>query len=183
MRRHFAMLSLRSNEEARVAYRNRAPLDIFAVRASLVVGESEANSDRLLDGDQIDLLLLHFYGHMRFRRKLENGCLLAFIQAREEDNVSIREFQRIAVDSRLSFVYLPEDPCLARCFVLGRPSHERPDPPVCVPYFTSKRQFRAGQNTDSRGGISHRSKAASAGAKVLRHQFVADFRWARAHTM
>ena len=73
------MFSLRSNEEKHVAYSNRAPLDIFAVRASLVVGESEANSDRLLDGDQIDLLLLHFYGHTRFRRELEDGCLLAFI--------------------------------------------------------------------------------------------------------
>ena len=77
------MFSLRSNEEAHVAYRNRAPLDIFAIRASLVVGESEANRERPLDGDQTDLLLLHFYGHSRFRRKLEDGCLLAFIQPRE----------------------------------------------------------------------------------------------------
>ena len=133
------MFSLRSNEEAHVAYRNRAPLDIFAARASLVVGESEANSDRLLDGDQTDLLLLPFYGHTRFRWELEDGCLLAFIQAREEDNVSIREFQRIAVNSRLSFVDLSEDRCLVLWFDLERTSHERPEPPVCVPYFTSKR--------------------------------------------
>src|SRR6516164_8798178 len=113
MRRHFAMFSLRSNEEKHVAYSNRAPLDIFAVRASLVVGESEANSDRLL-GDQTDLLLLHFDGHSRFRRELEDGCLLAFIQACEEDNVSIRKFQRIAVNSRLSFVDLSKDRCLVR---------------------------------------------------------------------
>ena len=126
----------RANEEKHV-YSNRSPLDI-AVRASLVIGESEANSDRLL-GDQTYLLLLHFDGHSRFRRELEDGCLLAFIQACEEDNVSIRKFQRIAVNSRLSFVDLSEDRCLVRWFDLERTSHERPEPPVRVPYFTSKR--------------------------------------------
>jgi hypothetical protein len=78
----------RANEKAHVAHRNLAPLDIFAVRASLVAGESDANSDRPLDGDQTDLLLLHFDGHSRFRRELEDGCLLAFIQAREEESWS-----------------------------------------------------------------------------------------------
>jgi hypothetical protein len=148
-----------------------------------VVCESDANSDRLLDGDQTDLLLLPFYGHTRFRWELEDGCLLAFIQACEEHNVSIRKLQRIAVDSRLSFVDLPKDRCLVGCFNLERTSHERPERPVCVRYFTSKRHFRAWQKTHSRGGIGHRGKATGASAKVLRHQFVADFRWARAHTM
>ena len=46
--------------------------------------KARRNRERPLDGDQIDLLLLPFYGHTRFRRELEDGCLLAFIQAREE---------------------------------------------------------------------------------------------------
>src|SRR5215831_95477 len=102
-----------------------------------VVGQSKTSGSRSsLDNDQTRLSLLHFYGHTRFRRELEDSCFLAFIQAREEHNVSIRKLQRIVVNSWLSFVDLPEDRCLVRWFDLERTSHERPEPPVCVPYFT-----------------------------------------------
>jgi hypothetical protein len=140
------MFSLRSNEEAHVAHRNRAPLDVFAVPASL--GESEANSDRLY-GDQTDLLLLHFYGHSRFRRKLEDGCLLAFIQACEQHNVSIRKLQRIAVNSRLPLLISRKIAVLCSGLAWAAPLVS--DPNLQSAYLTSlaKRHFRAGQNTEA----------------------------------
>src|SRR5712692_5931530 len=67
------------------------------------------------------LLLLCAFGSPRLCRKLQYGCLLAWGQAGEQDNLPIRELKRIAVGRRF-FVELPED----RRLVLRRYPHRKP---------------------------------------------------------
>ena len=52
-----------------------------------------------------------------------------------------------------------------------------------VAYLTGKREFRARKNADRSAEVLYRSEASGAGAKLLRHQLVADFRRARAYTV
>jgi hypothetical protein len=130
------------------------------------------------------LLFPRLFGSARLRRELQYGCLLAFGQAGEKHNLSIGELQRIVVGHRF-FVNLPED----RCPVLRLYSHRKPrfdersDAPVRVAHLAGECQFRARKNTDGSVEIGHRSEASGAGAKILRHQLVADFRGARAYTV
>jgi hypothetical protein len=59
---------------------------------------------------------------------LENGGLLAFVEKRQQDNLTIREFQRIMVSGKDVFVDLAEDrsPMLDRALTPG-PRAQTPD--------------------------------------------------------
>jgi hypothetical protein len=128
------------------------------------------------------LLLFHCrFGWTRFDRELQYSCMLAFAQVGEKHDLSVRKLQCIVV-GELFLIDLPED----RCRVLRRYLYcfeERADAPVQVAYLTGKREFRARKDADRSAEILHRSEASGAAAKLLRHQFVADFRRARAYAV
>jgi hypothetical protein len=54
------------------------------------------------------LLLIRFDRSTRKSRQLKHGRVLAFAQPREQDDLSIRKFQRVVVRRRLFLIDLPE---------------------------------------------------------------------------
>src|SRR5215471_18698904 len=134
-----------------------------------------------LGNNRFALLRLCLLGSARFCRKLQYGCLLAFIQTSEQHSLTVRKFKGIVMGVLVAPVYLPEDCSRMRRWLFEPHLNQRPDCPLLVSYCLREGQLSAREHTDGRAKVSRRSKAACSSAEVGRDELVADFRWARAH--
>src|SRR6516165_12108409 len=103
--------------------------------------------------------------------QLQYRCALAVAEAREQHQLSIREFQRIVMARGDIHVDLPE----ASEPLLNFPAREKPTQSLAFDILV-ERDFRAGQQADRDIWLADGSKAASDGiVEPARHKLVFDF--------
>src|SRR5262249_25920088 len=106
--------------------------------------------------------------------KREDGCVLPFIEPRQQHDVAIGELERVMIDVKRALVDLAKD----RNGVAGIGSkHEG----SLILDWLLERHLRARKYADSHRTILRRGESSGAGAKVVCNEFFAHFGWACSH--
>src|SRR5262249_18269455 len=110
------------------------------------------------------------------RGKREDGCVLPFIESRQQHDLAIGELKRVMMDVRRALVDLAKD----RNGVVGTDSkHEG----GLILDWLLEREFGTRKYADSHRTILRRAESSCAGAEVVCDEFFADFGWARSHAV
>jgi hypothetical protein len=113
-----------------------------------------------------------FNGHLWFCRQLQNRCMLAFTQACQQHDATIRKFQRIVMRRNFVFVDLPKDRGLMRDYSVA-PRHQARRK---ASNLFSKRQLRPRKDTDRYVRVFGSYEPSRARTKIVRGELIANFR-------